>query len=496
MSNQTTATDNTQPPKMQVTIRMYRPGLGDCFLLKLKKGPLTRFILIDCGVLQKTAGEKERLELIVKDIRRITRGRLHVLVATHEHADHLSGFVFHENLFLEKFKIDQVWMSWMENKDDPEVKETYRQYWKISAQTLDIAIEELKKKGKDYESFQELQDFLTLGSMDTVKKLGKKQMYLAPEPGPNGPTKVMTLEGFEDLRIHVLAPPSDLQALRRGDPPKSKQQLDRGETVNPSTAFSTAVLQLGFRTQSGKLPEGLTESDLKELVNLSLPFDRSLGISLDDASQDLSQAFFHEYYGSDSTPNLELDWRRIDTDWLGSVGSMALDLDSDINNTSLVLAIEILPNRDVLLFAADAQYGNWKSWTDSAKGKDILRRTIFYKVGHHGSHNATQLDGGLLSMNPDELVAMIPVDTGKAKKKKWAMPAPILQQLLLKQAKGRIITNIQEPAGSNVDPTTPFHVPDFPEGNLISKASWQDFIGSIRSDESPNALWVEFTLQS
>ena len=478
-----------------MTVRMYRPGLGDCFLIKFKKGLLTRYMLIDCGVLQKTQGEKERLELIVKDIRRITRGKLHVLAATHEHADHLSGLVFHESLFREKFKIDQVWMSWLENKDDPEVKETYRQYWKITAQTLDIAIEELKKKGKAYESYAELQDFLIPGSMDTVKKFGNKQVYLAPEPGPNGPTKVMTLEGFEDVRIHVLAPPNDLDSLKRGDPPKTKHQLDQGETVNPSTAFTTAVMQLGFRTQGGKLAEGLTESDLKELVNLSLPFERSLGIPLDDAADDPSQRFFQDYYGSDKTPHPELDWRRIDTDWLGSVGSMALDLDSDINNTSLVMAIEILPKRDVLLFAADAQYGNWKSWTDSVKGKDLLRRTIFYKVGHHGSHNATQLDGGLLSMNPDALVAMIPVDIAKAKRKKWAMPAPILQQLLQKQSKGRIITNIQEPTGKDADPSTPFKEPDFPDGNLISKIDWDKFIGAIRYDESPDALWVEFSLQ-
>jgi hypothetical protein len=494
MSNQIPSKNSPPSKKLQVTIRMYRPGLGDCFLLRFNKGTTSRYVLIDCGVLQKSIGEKERLKKIVNDILSTTRGHLHVLAVTHEHADHLSGFVFHESIFREKFKIDQVWMPWTENKDDPDVKETFRAYWKIAAQTLDIAIEELKKKGEQYESYQELQDFLTPGAMDVVKDWGKKQLYLAPQSDENGPTTVLPLQGLKDVKVHVLAPPKDLDALKRSDPPKTKNQLDRGATVNQSTAFTTAIFQLGYRTQNARLPEGLTKSDLKELVNLSLPFDSSLGLSMEDASQDPDQLFFQNYYGIDSSPNPDLDWRRIDTDWLGGAGSLALDLDNDINNTSLVLAFELLPSKKILLFAADAQYGNWKSWTGSQTGMDILSRTTFYKVGHHGSHNATQLEGGLLSMNADDLIAMIPVDLEKAKSKHWKMPAAILAQLLHQRTKGRIITNIEEPAGSVPDPNVPPRIPEMPKGNLISDDQWKAFIGAIKSDDSPDHLWIEYTL--
>lgn len=48
---------------------------------------------------------------------------------------------------------------------------------------------------------------------------------------------------------------------------------------------------------------------------------------------------------------------------------------------------------DVLRFAADAQVDNWLSWQDLAwsvggravTGPELLGRTNFYKVGHHGS---------------------------------------------------------------------------------------------------------------
>jgi beta-lactamase superfamily II metal-dependent hydrolase len=490
MSDSNLPTKEPQSSKLQITVRMYRPGLGDCFLLKLKKGRLSRYILIDCGVLQRTAGERERLNLIIQDIWRTTRGRLHVLVATHEHADHLSGYVFHASLFREKFHIDQVWMPWTENKDDPKVKETYRQYWKITSETLEIAIAELEKKGKQYAHYQELLDFLNPGAMDVVKDWGKKQFYLDPEPDENGPTMVLPLDKFKGVRVHVLGPPKDLEALKRSDPPKSKHQLDRGAAVNLNTTLTSAIFQLGFRAQDHHLPQGLTESDLKELVNLSLPFDRTQGISLDDITLDEDQDFFQKYYGSATHPDDEQSWRRIDTDWLEAIGPLALGLDNDINNTSLVLAFEMQPSQKVLLFCADAQYGSWKSWTGTTKGKDILKRTVFYKVGHHGSHNATQLEGGLLAMNPDDLVAMIPVDIYKAKSKNWKMPAPILVPLLNKQTKGRIITAIEGEAG----PASEFTPPNFPKGGNISNADWQKFSGAIASDDSPEHLWVEYTL--
>src|SRR6202011_1736435 len=118
------------------------------------------------------------------------------------------------------------------------------------------------------------------------------------------------------------------------------------------------------------------------------------------------------------------DWRRIDGEWLGPATELALALQSYTNNTSLVLALELgeLGKGDVLLFAADAQVGNWESWQTwqfdvggrTVTGPDLLKRTIFYKVGHHGSHNATLREKGLELMTQDGLIAMIPVNHGMA----------------------------------------------------------------------------------
>jgi len=91
-------------------------------------------------------------------------------------------------------------------------------------------------------------------------------------------------------------------------------------------------------------------------------------------------------------------------------------LDDLLNNQSLVVLFTW--NGKKLLFAGDAQAGNWEYWlydldkpvtdpTDETLGKEgaqILGALDFYKVGHHGSTNATPvaaveaMDGEFVSM--------------------------------------------------------------------------------------------------
>jgi len=100
----------------------------------------------------------------------------------------------------------------------------------------------------------------------------------------------------------------------------------------------------------------------------------------------------------------------------------------------------------------DAQVGSWRSWeklefTVPGRAKplpthELLERTVFYKVGHHCSHNATLKKGGLELMNGEDLVAFIPLDEATAHsqgKKGWDMPAKPLYKALLKQTGSRTV---------------------------------------------------------
>jgi len=79
-------------------------------------------------------------------------------------------------------------------------------------------------------------------------------------------------------------------------------------------------------------------------------------------------------------------------------------------------------------------------------GPDLLKRTIFYKVGHHGSHNATLKSHGVDQMEALK-IAIIPVDEKEAKKKHWGrMPLPeLIAALENKKPPVTVLRTDQEP---------------------------------------------------
>jgi hypothetical protein len=202
-------------------------------------------------------------------------------------------------------------------------------------------------------------------------------------------------------------------------------------------------------------------------MDLDAPFDEGYQIPLHVAQQ---MPFFQQRYWGEDTASDEKDqgWRRIDGSWLDSSSSLALQLDSATNNTCLVLAFELGNGGDVLLFAADAQVGNWLSWQDvkwnlngnSVTGPDLLKRTIFYKVGHHGSHNATLRELGLEMMEKLQL-AFVPVHQEMAKKKRWnQMPLNELMDRLNEITHERVVridADIPDTLSGSMVPDKLFH---------------------------------------
>src|SRR5687768_17286648 len=95
-----------------VRVRMFRQGLGDCFLLTFHVGGDERLMLIDCGSLGSKLAKPVKPADIAAIINKTIgpKGRLHVVVATHEHQDHLSGFNNKEMQALQG-KVDHVWLA-------------------------------------------------------------------------------------------------------------------------------------------------------------------------------------------------------------------------------------------------------------------------------------------------------------------------------------------------------------------------------------------------
>ena len=75
MAVQPIQTQPATPAKQKATIRMYRLGVGDCFLLSFPRpGQDDDFrILIDCGVHQSQPGRTQRMKETVEDLQKTDR---------------------------------------------------------------------------------------------------------------------------------------------------------------------------------------------------------------------------------------------------------------------------------------------------------------------------------------------------------------------------------------------------------------------------------------
>ena len=421
----------------QIRVRMYRQdGIGDCFLLSFPKSEGMSHMLIDCGVLKGTEDGKARMQAIVRDIAKTTNGRLDVLVVTHEHWDHFSGFLQAESEF-KQLSIGEVWLAWTEKTGDI-LADQLREQRAKARKTVDAARQKLKFSAapgastalKALDSLRlfdgELDvagGYSTAAAMTWVReKTGAPVRFLNPGEEP------LTIPGTDSMRVFVLGPPKDVTLLKQSEPNKQTPE----------------VYQLARETDLG-FSAALLDERLKG-VDSGRPFDSSFEMPIAKAKED---SFFRKFYYSADK------WRQIELDWLGTAERLALQLDSDTNNTSLALAIELVDNGHVLLFPGDAQVGNWRSWEPlewavkdrngepmKVKSKDLLSRTVLYKVGHHASHNATLRENGLELMQNPELTAMIPVyevQADKQGKDGWEMPfGPLLTRLHDKTA-GRVI---------------------------------------------------------
>jgi hypothetical protein len=448
-----------------VRVRMYRQGLGDCFLLTFSTGATPAHMLIDCGVLKGTRDANAVMRTVAESVVETTGGQLDVLVATHEHWDHLSGFLQAKEVF-DGLDVGEVWLAWTEDPDD-ELAAELRKRKARTIRALAAAARGLKgarsASGRaTLARLEALLNFLgdlslagrptTAGALDWVKDRDARIRFL----GPGDRRSAL------GVNVYVLGPPHDRAMIKRSDP--SKRHPEVYELVRDMSA------DLGFLAATESL-EGGGEPGRQ-------PFARWYRLSEEEARK--QELFATHYFGRTE------GWRRIEHDWLGVAGRLALQLDSDTNNTSLALAFELFDGGPVLLFPGDAQVGNWLSWEslewpggngDSITRDELLGRTVLYKVGHHGSHNATLRENGLELMTNPDLAAMVPVNRETAKKMDWNMPFPSLFKRLEERTRGRIMdaelgVAAEQPAG-------------------LPAEQWKSFLA--RTDVQPG--WVDYTLE-
>lgn len=448
---------------LRVRVRMYRQGLGDCFLVSLLGIPEHSdfHMMIDCGVILGTTDAAEKMKRVVGDIAATTSGRVNVLVVTHEHYDHVAGFVLAEDLFASPgaaaapgaLSVGEVWFAWTEDPRDPlgqrlrdERKKRLDALAGLAARVEGLSGEDRAAMGINVGDgvampgvASALNFFgVSAGGAGTGATARAMQNAAALVPWHRvfyrSPGEVLELPEAPGIRIYMLGPPRDEAALRKTDSTVEVYHLGQDDLVD-SVRFAAG---------------GGGGIDFDPFLPFNPSWSRSLADIVSRRETGATADFIREhYFGSvDKTDKSDLTWRRIDGDWLDGADQLALALDSATNNTSLAIAIELVASGQVLLFPADAQVGNLLSWQrvafhDGPVGvgaDDLVSRTVFYKVGHHGSHNATLRDKELELMPEAGLTAFIPVDEAMAKKKGWSrMPLPSLVEALQKRCGDNLV---------------------------------------------------------
>ncbi len=322
-------------------IRMYRVGFGDCFLVSVPVEGSHRHLLIDCGV--HPNGNIGTMAKVVADVRKETNDHLAVVVATHEHADHLSGFGAHAAEFA-RVQVDEVWMPWAMDQGHPDAAAMRRRRLAMASELEQHfaavgATPEARAVVANLTGNDKALATLTAGFAGTpeVRFLGAREretgVNLLKEPA-----------GLRGVTVRVLGPPADPKLLRQMEPPASERYLRLGPRGGQVPVNGLEPFASRWRARSPAATRrrlGFTRADEQEA-------QERLNRSLED---------------------------------------VAFALDSFVNNTSLVLLFTVRGQH--LLFPGDAQYGNWKSWLDGTDASALLDQVSFLKVAHHGSYNAT-----------------------------------------------------------------------------------------------------------
>jgi hypothetical protein len=339
---------------------MYQVGFGDCFMVSFEYGqPLAdgrseRHMLVDFGSTHRPEGSSGSVvERAAQRIAEHTGGRLDVVVVTHRHRDHLSGFGDKEaGAVIEALKPTLVVRPWTEHPDLPHDATAPADPGSGAGFTVRLAAGQALA-GRVAE--------LTEGASARSRRGELRRLALDQLPNRRAIEFLDRLAG-------------DGGSYLSAGMPSGIEQLIPGIRVRvlgpPTIEQSSAILK-----QRSSDPDEFWLAQTEALAGLDPRQLEPTPVSVPPGTVPGPVAWLVE---------------RMARQQVGSLMRVVRTVDDALNNTSLILLVDVGDRR--LLLPGDAQIENW-SWPlfgdDAERNRALLAGVDLYKVGHHGSRNAT-----------------------------------------------------------------------------------------------------------
>ncbi len=375
----------------EVRIRMYNVGFGDCFLLTFAySDDDRRHVLIDFGTMGLPKRNGQRLHTMAKIAEQIADdagGKLTAVVATHRHQDHISGFGGSTGVTIEGLNPEFVLQPWTEDPCIPEHAKApagHRTAKRFAAMTTELEAV-LADQGLLFVPGETAVDTFLDDDFDLDQLTRPLARYKAAAPGmADNDLKDIVFLGNNNIkndnavrRLMRMGREGKGLYLEAGDEPTALHEALPGVRIH--------VLGPPSADESGI--EVQADADKTEFWHLAR---NAWGVGLQGLAHGADEPMRFEPRGG-----IPVECR-----WLAEhiaharprdLLAIVRDLDHALNNTSLVLLLEVWSSADrqILLFPGDAQIENWRHCLADGKYDELLADVDVYKVGHHGSLNAT-----------------------------------------------------------------------------------------------------------
>ncbi|MCP4074012.1 MAG: MBL fold metallo-hydrolase [Hyphomicrobiales bacterium] len=346
----------------KLLIRAYDVEVGDCFYIRIPDDGDGFHMLVDCGSKSKDTLLGKAIADLRKDLPVIAgtnKKRIDLVVVTHAHADHISGF---RTEYFEGIRIENLWMSAAMDPNNTKAKDTHSLHSLAETQVMKLVDSGVPLSP----ALEDMFGAFGVNNKNALKALeedldldNRHYVHAGMDSGTLGVSP-------KDTKIHVIGPDKDIDRYYLGKD-TGRRLMGIGNSV-AGTASTAPAAKAN--------PTNISPADFRQLRSRLL-------------SNALALASMSNKVKNNASVILIIEWRGRRLLFVG---------DAEWLNT----------------FRDGKKNGGWNVLWHRQQAM-INQPVDFLKIGHHGSENSTPWKQTDKAVEPEAMLnAILPPDTRSA----------------------------------------------------------------------------------